>query len=56
MSNIVDYLELGAQVVGTASAVAALVPATSKLSGHLILLRKVLDLLALNVGNAKNKH
>jgi hypothetical protein len=54
MFEIVDILVLATNVVGVASAVAALVPKAEKLGVVLSQVRKVLDLLALNVGNAKN--
>lgn len=45
-----------AQVVGAASAIAALFPSQSKLTGILLTVRKVLDMVGCNVGNAKNAH
>ena len=42
------------KVVAVAAAVAAIVPNGSKASGVIASARRVLDLLALNVGNAQN--
>lgn len=53
--NVLDVLEIVAQVVGVASAVAAMVPGQAKLSGWLLAARKAIDVIALNLGNAKNK-
>jgi hypothetical protein len=48
-----QYLELGFQIIGVASAVAAIVP-IPQIVGPLIIARKVLDMVALNVGRSKN--
>lgn len=53
--NIVDILHIAAEVVGIASAVAMAVPGQAKLSGWLLAARKAIDVVALNMGNAKNK-
>lgn len=53
--TVIDVLEITAQVVGIASAIAATVPGQAKLSGWLLAARKALDVIALNLGNAKNK-
>lgn len=53
--SIIDILAVASSVVGTASAVAAMVPGQAKLSGWLLMARKAIDVLALNLGNAKNK-
>lgn len=55
MFDIVELIQVAASVVGAASAVAALFPKAEKLGLVLGTVRKVVDLLALNVGNAKNK-
>lgn len=46
-----DLLAVATTVVATASAVAALTP-SPKDDGVIMLLRRVLDVLALNIGNA----
>lgn len=55
MFEILDLLVLATNVIGAASAIAAVFPKAEKLGVVLGHVRKVLDLLALNVGNAKNK-
>lgn len=52
--NVVDIMGAVAQVIGAASAIAALFPNQSKLTGILLEIRKVLDIIGCNVGNAKN--
>tara|TARA_R110000751_G_scaffold193720_2_gene299197 strand:- start:256 stop:450 length:195 start_codon:yes stop_codon:yes gene_type:complete len=54
MSNAADLLDIVMKVVAVAAAVAAIVPNGSKASGVIASARRVLDLLALNVGNAQN--
>lgn len=44
------------QVVGAASAIAALFPSQSRLTGILLSVRKVIDMIGFNFGNAKNAH
>lgn len=54
--NITDYqqyIEIGFQVIGVASAIAAIVP-IPQATVPLIIARKVLDILALNVGRSRN--
>lgn len=53
--NVVDILQIAAQAVGIASAIAAVVPGQAKLAGWLLMARKAIDVVALNMGNAKNK-
>lgn len=48
------YIEIGLQVVGVASAIAAATP-TPQDDGVLLVVRKVLDFLACNFGHAKNR-
>jgi len=48
-----QYLELGFQIIGVASAIAAIVP-IPQIVGPLIIARKVLDILAMNVGRSRN--
>ena len=54
VSNAAILLDIVMKVVAIAAAVAAIVPNRAKASGVIASARKVLDLLALNVGNAKN--
>jgi hypothetical protein len=49
------YVEIASQVVAGAAAISAIFPKAEKLTGFLLLFRKVVDVLALNVFNAKNK-
>lgn len=49
-----QYIEIGLQVIGVASAIAAVVP-NPQVTGALFIARKVLDLLACNFGNARNE-
>lgn len=53
--EIVEVLRVGAEVIGAAAAVTAIVPGTATLPKWLKVVRQVLDLLAMNVGNAKNR-
>lgn len=53
MANIAQYFDIITNVVAVAAAIAAITP-TPKDDGILLIVRKVLDLLAFNVGNAKN--
>jgi len=58
MLENIDIIELAVDllaVVGGSGLLAAIVPNSSRLSGILLIARKVLDVLAANVGNAKNK-
>lgn len=54
VANGVDILEALLSIVGGASILAAITP-TAKDDSVLSVVRKVLDLVAANVGNAKNK-
>ena len=53
--TLLDGLELGSQIIGAAAILAAVFPKTSGAVPVLHGIRKVLDLLAMNVGNAKNE-
>lgn len=53
MEYLQQYIQIGIQIVGIAATVAAIVPIPQAV-GPLILARKVLDVLAMNVGHAKN--
>jgi hypothetical protein len=58
MFEHIDIIELVIDllaVVGGSGLLAAVVPNASKLDGVLLVARKVLDVLAANVANAKNK-
>lgn len=52
--NITEIVQTGLSVVGAASAVAAVVPHPTAVTGGLAVLRAVLDVVALNLGNAHN--
>lgn len=52
--SIGDIVGAVAQVIGAASAVAALFPSQSQLTGILLTARKALDVIGCNVGNARN--
>lgn len=54
VANAPQYLQIGLQVVGVASAIAAVTP-TPKDDGILFAVRKILDFLACNWGSAKNQ-
>ena len=54
LQSLVPLFQIGAQVVGAASVVAAVVPKANQAVPALKALRGLLDYLALNVGNAKN--
>ena len=53
-SNLSNLVDIVMRVVAMAAAIAAIVPGGSRASGVIASARKILDLLALNVGNAKN--
>jgi hypothetical protein len=53
-SNLEGLFSLATTIVGVAAAVAALFPKAEAASGAIASIRKVIDLLALNFGNAKN--
>lgn len=48
-----DYLQIGLQVIGAAATIAAIVPVPQAV-GPLTLAYKLLSVLAMNVGRAKN--
>lgn len=54
MVEVFDLVQAVASVVGAASAIAALFPKAEKLGKVLGVVRKVVDMLAFNFGNAKN--
>jgi len=54
VENAPQYIQIGLQIVGIASAIAAATP-TPQDDGILLVVRKVLDFLACNFGHAKNK-
>lgn len=54
IENAPQYIQIGLQIVGVAAAIAAATP-TPQDDGVLLVARKILDFLACNFGNAKNK-
>lgn len=54
LTNAYAYFQIAASAVGVAAMVAALTP-TPKDDNAIAAVRKVLDLLAFNFGNAKNR-
>ena len=54
IENVGTLLDIATKVVAVAAAVAAVVPNGSSASGVIASIRKVIDMLALNVGNAQN--
>ena len=54
MENIQDYIEIASMVVAIAAAISAVTP-TKKDDSIMAKVMKVVDVLGLNVGNAKNK-
>ena len=52
--NIEGLFNLATTIVGVAAAVAALFPKSDAATGVIATIRKIIDLLALNFGNAKN--
>ena len=54
IENVGTLLDIATKVVAVAAAVAAAVPNGSSASGVIASIRKVIDMLALNVGNAQN--
>lgn len=54
LENIMNWLSVAGQVVGAAAAVAAIVPQAKGAGPIIQTARQVLDVVALNVNNAKN--
>lgn len=54
-SGIGGWLDAAANIVAAAAVVAALLPVPSRVGTGLAVIRKVIDVLAFNFGNAKNK-
>ncbi len=54
LTNIPQYLQILTAVISAASLIAAITP-TPKDDSFLAMARKLVDLLALNFGNAKNE-
>lgn len=52
--DLTVYAEIASQVIAGAAAVAAIFPKAEKLTGILLVVRKIVDVLALNIFNAKN--
>lgn len=55
LQYIPDIIDTGLKVVGTAAAVAAVVPGGDRPASKLNIAYRVLDILACNWGRAKNK-
>ena len=55
VSNANGVIDIVAKVIAVAAAIAAIVPNGGSASGVISAVRKIVDLLALNVGNAKNE-
>tara|TARA_Y100001938_G_C7783489_1_gene279074 strand:- start:26 stop:211 length:186 start_codon:yes stop_codon:yes gene_type:complete len=55
VENISALLDIATKVVAVAAAIAAIVPHGENASGVISAVRKVIDVLALNVGNAQNR-
>ncbi len=54
ITNLGSVLDVATKVVAVAAAIAALVPSGGNAVGVIASVRKVIDVLALNIGNAKN--
>jgi len=54
ITNLGSLLDVATKVVAVAAAIAALVPSGGNAVGVIASVRKVIDVLALNIGNAKN--
>ena len=54
IENVGTLLDIATKVVAVAAAVAAAVPNGSSASGVIASIRKVIEMLALNGGNAQN--
>ena len=52
--EISDVIQGASLIISGAAVITAMFPQTKKASGVLATIRKVLDVLALNVGNARN--
>jgi hypothetical protein len=55
ISQAGDALQAAGAIVGGASVIAALFPKSSKLGATLGLVSKLINIIAFNFGNAKNK-
>jgi hypothetical protein len=53
--NFAKYIEAAAYVVSGAATLAAVLPIPERARGMIAIARNILDTLALNIGNAKNK-
>lgn len=52
--NLEGLFNVATTIIGVAAAVAALFPKAGAATGIIAKIRKIVDLLALNLGNAKN--
>lgn len=55
VTNLSEILDIATKIVAVAAAVAAIVPQGSSASGVIATVRRLVDVLALNVGNARNE-
>tara|TARA_R100000656_G_scaffold103875_1_gene75662 strand:- start:979 stop:1158 length:180 start_codon:yes stop_codon:yes gene_type:complete len=55
MVNIGVVVDIVSKIVAVAAAIAAIAPKGEVAAGFISKIRQVIDILALNVGNAKNK-
>ena len=55
VTNLSEILDIATKIVAVAAAVAAIVPQGSSASGVIATVRRLIDVLALNVGNARNE-
>lgn len=53
MDALTQYVELGFQIIGVAALIATITP-TPVDDGILMTLKRILDIVALNIGHAKN--
>ena len=54
--NVTGLFNVATTVISVAAAVAALFPQATQASGVIASVRKIVDVLALNFGNARNAH
>lgn len=53
--NLADIVTAISYVISAAAVIAAMFPKAEKANRYIQALRKIIDALALNIGNAKNK-
>ena len=54
-SKVGEWIDVASNIVAAAAVLAAVLPVPQKLTAGLGIVRKIVDLLAFNFGNAKNK-